>query len=173
MEELSKCPVCGEDVTLETEERGYADIEDNGYGDGVQIWHTSCMKCGIGLGWAFSEDDAIKDNNNSCGHIAHHLAPRADLDRVTAERDAAVSLVEKQAKRISTLDSLILIKACKGCEGVAEALGIGHMMNPIPVIKERLAERDAAVAELERLQKERDALKGFVEHVRDCGSGYK
>ena len=115
MEELSKCPVCGEDVTLETEERGYADIEDNGYGDGVQIWHTSCMKCGIGLGWAFSEDDAIKDNNNSCGHIAHHLAPRADLDRVTAERDAAVAELEAVKRRIADPPIVDVSQDADGC----------------------------------------------------------
>ena len=84
MEELSKCPVCGGKVLAED------------YGEdhfAVVCVSNDCYYTGPFS--MISLEFAEQHHNNLCRQIAACLAPRADLDRVTAERDAARAEVER------------------------------------------------------------------------------
>jgi hypothetical protein len=64
------------------------------------LFWTSC-ECGYEGPAYTTREEAIIMHNDQCMLIAQHLAPRADLNRVTAERDAAVAELEAVKRRIA------------------------------------------------------------------------
>ena len=144
MEELSKCPVCGGEVV----ER----VHDS------MSWYE-CKRCDLQAHGDEFGGSAKGNYRLLCAIIAEHLAPRADLDRVTAERDA----------HLTAIRATFRVLAERGQDPDDNA--------PLEVVVRRVldalgrvtAERDAAVAELERLHGvvadvtgERDAANGVL-----------